>query len=201
MLFYRVARALVAIFNKLVFFVRVKGERKLPEGPVILCPNHISFADPGAVAAAVDRRVTALAKDSLFRKPVLGLILRWLGIIPVTRGKGDFAAVRTAVEALKEDKVLMIFPQGTRCIGEYPNDSKVRGGAAMIAARTGASIVPVFIKTKDFRVRPFRRLELTFGKAFKVESLYDGTNDKNFVELARLIFKRITDLDSPGDGK
>ena len=196
MILYRAARALVRVVNKLFFFVRVEGSKKLPEGPVIICPNHISFIDAGAIAASVDRKLTALAKESLFKKPFLGWLFRNFRLIPVKRasGAGDFAAVRAAVDALKNGCAMMIFPQGTRCPGEFPNDSKVRGGVAMIAAKTDALIVPVFVGTKYFRVRPFRRLTLRFGEPFKVSELYDGRNDKNFLGLSKLVFQRVTDL-------
>ena len=196
MFLYSVARALVYVFNKLVFFVRVEGPRRLPEGPVIVCPNHISLVDAGAVAACVDRKMTALAKESLFRKPFLGWLFRRLRLIPVRRGgsAGDFAAVRAAVDALNGGCAMMIFPQGTRCPGAFPDAGKVRGGVAMIAAKTNARIVPVFVGSKGFRVRPFRRLTLTFGEPFSVSELYDGKNDKDFVGLSRLVFERIAAL-------
>ena len=194
MVLYNIAKALVAAFNKIVFFVSVKGSPKLPDGPVIICPNHISYADAGAVAAAVNRRITALAKGSLFTKPFLGWLFKKLGIIPVNRAKSDFSAVRAAVDALDRGEALLIFPQGTRCGGVFPNDSKVRGGVAMIAAKTDAQIVPVFIGTKNFKVRPFKKITLVFGEPFRISDLYDGGNDKDFAGLSRLVFQRIVAL-------
>lgn len=192
---YSVAKALVGVVNRLVFRVKVKGEARLPEGPVVLCPNHLSYMDPLFVACAIDRRLTAIAKQSLFEKPVLGWFLRKLGIIPVNRDGGDFAAVRAALAALKDSQVLAIFPQGTRCPGVPLNDELVRGGAAMMALKGKARVVPVSITTKDCRVRPFRKVTLSFGESFFMEELFDGEHDRDFVFLSKAIFARVTELD------
>ncbi len=192
---YSVAKALVGVVNRLVFRVKVKGECQLPEGPVVLCPNHLSYMDPLFVACAIDRRLTAIAKQSLFDKPVLGWFLKKLGIIPVNRDGGDFAAVRAALAALKDSQVLAIFPQGTRCPGVPLSDELVRGGAAMMALKAKAKVVPVSITTKDCRVRPFRKVTLRFGESFFVEELFDGEHDRDFVHLSKGIFARVMELD------
>ena len=192
---YSVAKALVGVFNRLVFRVSVIGKNRLPEGPVVLCPNHISYMDPLFVACAIDRRITAIAKASLFEKPFVGWFLRRLGIIPVNRDGGDFAAVRAALGALKDSQVLAIFPQGTRCPDVPISDELVRGGAAMMALKGGAKVVPVSITTKNNRVRAFRKVTLNFGEPFAVSELFDGAHDKDFVYLSRSIFSKVIALD------
>ncbi len=192
---YSVAKALVGVFNRLVFRVSVMGKNKLPEGPVVLCPNHLSYMDPLLVACAIDRRITAIAKASLFDKPFLGWFLKHLGIIPVNRDGGDFAAVRAALGALKDGQVLAIFPQGTRCAGVPLSDELVRGGVAMMALKGGAKVVPVSITTKNNRVRPFRKVTLNFGEPFEVSELFDGEHDKDFVYLSRQMFAKVIALD------
>lgn len=192
---YSVAKALVKVFNKLVFRVRVQGKASLPFGPVVLCPNHISYMDPLLVAAAIDRPITAIAKESLFHKPFVGWFLKKLQIIPVNRNGSDFAAVRVALAALKEGKVLAIFPQGTRVPDVALNDELVKGGAAMMALKSGAQVVPVSITTKNNRIRPFRKVTLSFGDPFTVDQLFDGQHDKDLVWLSKQIFARVIGLD------
>ena len=97
---YGAAVAVVRVLAKLLFRVKVTGEKHLPEGPVVLCPNHMSYMDPVFVATSIDRRITAVAKASLFDKPFIGWLFKKLEIIPVNRDGGDFGAVRTAVKAL-----------------------------------------------------------------------------------------------------
>lgn len=193
---YGAAVAVVRVFTKLLFRVKVTGEKHLPDGPVVLCPNHMSYADPIFVVTSIDRRITAVAKASLFDKPFIGWLFRKLEIIPVNRDGGDFGAVRTAVKALKDGKVLVVFPQGTRVMKKPLDDSLVRGGASMMAIKGNATIVPMSIYTKNYRVLPFRKVIVNIGKGFKADELYDGENDKNFTYLSKRIFERVMELDA-----
>jgi 1-acyl-sn-glycerol-3-phosphate acyltransferase len=193
---YGAAVAVVRVLAKLLFRVKVTGEKHLPEGPVVLCPNHMSYMDPVFVATSIDRRITAVAKASLFDKPFIGWRFKKLEIIPVNRDGGDFGAVRTAVKALKDGRVLVVFPQGTRVMKKPLDDSLVRGGASMMAIKGGAKIVPMSIYTKKYRVLPFRKVYVNIGKGFEPSELYDGVNDKNFTVLSKKIFERVMELDA-----
>jgi 1-acyl-sn-glycerol-3-phosphate acyltransferase len=123
----------------------VSGRELIPrEGPVILIGNHVSYLDPPALGVACPRQVYFMAKVELFRIPLFGYIIGALGAFPVKRGAPDRKAIKRALEILASGKVLGIFPEGTRIMtGEL---GPAEEGAALLALRTGACLVPAGIR-------------------------------------------------------
>lgn len=120
------------------------GLENLPlEGPVIVAPNHLSYFDPPIVAATVPRKVAFMAKEELFRVPVIGWIVKSLNSFPVRRGEGDTEAIRETLERLAAGKLVLVFPEGTR--GNGRELGPFNRGVAMLAKRSGAAVVPVGI--------------------------------------------------------
>ncbi len=134
-----IARVLFRIFGKL----KVEYRMPIPEGGVILACNHISDLDPPVLAAASTRPVYFLAKKELFQNRLFGAILRGFKAYPLDRSKGDLAAIKRALGLLKEEKVLGIFPEGTRVKGAQLG--KPHNGAAFLAVQAKVPIVPVAI--------------------------------------------------------
>jgi 1-acyl-sn-glycerol-3-phosphate acyltransferase len=139
---YYISRMLVRVFLFLFCRFRVNGRDNLPAvGPVVVVSNHVSMWDPVLIACAFERRVRFMAKEDLFHVPLLGWFLRAIGCFPVRRGQGDRAAIKAALELLQDNEVLGLFPEGTRSkTGEL---QKPHGGAAMLALKSGACILPV----------------------------------------------------------
>ena len=126
---YRVFRRLLRMVLIAWFTPRVEGPGKIPaEGPVIIAPVHRSFIDFGFSIFLTDRKMFFIAKDSLWKFGPLGRFL---------------LAMKHAQLVLAEDEVLVLFPEGTR--QEGPLVGEILEGAAFLAARTGATIVPVGI--------------------------------------------------------
>lgn len=167
--FFRFVYSLLAPPLRRLFRVNVVGLDTLPKSGVLLCPNHSSNWDPVLmlVSLPVDYRLHCMAKDSLFRIPVLGTIIRKLGGFPVARGNSDLQAVKTAMQAIRDGDNLLIFPEGTRVDAE--GEVQAKGGVAMIAARTGATVVPVFITPEK---KLFRRVHIVFGAPYEMK--YEG---------------------------
>lgn len=124
-----------------------KHTAKLPSGPVIVVVNHISNVDPVLVGVFLARNglwPRFLAKDSLFGVPVLGSILTAISQIPVRRGTAEAAdALQHAVTALAEGGCVVVYPEGTITSDPQLWPMKARTGAARLAARTGAPVIPV----------------------------------------------------------
>jgi 1-acyl-sn-glycerol-3-phosphate acyltransferase len=198
------------LISRTVTRVRVEGDLSaIPrEGPVILAANHISNADPVVVGAwltpALGRRIHWLGKKEMFDWPVVGWMARNGGVLPVDRGAADVDAFRMASRVLEAGQVLMVFPEGTRSpTGELqpPKD-----GLAMLALRTGATIVPIGISNTD-RVWPKGRkiphpgghATMRVGEPFKIADLLPpGTDRKSAKSLATtLIMRRIAALLDP----
>ena len=136
-----------------------RGMENIPAtGPVIIVANHISHADPLALAHYVydaGRWPQYLAKASVFRIPVVGPILRWVEQIPVERGTVDARkALDSAVAAIEAGGCVLIYPEGTTT--KEPDLWPMRGktGAARLWLATGAPVVPVVDVGTGAAVRP-----------------------------------------------
>ncbi|MEM1427635.1 MAG: lysophospholipid acyltransferase family protein, partial [Cyanobacteria bacterium P01_H01_bin.130] len=118
----------------LYFRGRIYGDRKLPiPGRVIFVSNHASDADPLLVANCIRRPIAFMAKEELFRMPILGMLIRWYGAYPVRRGKADRAAMRSALACLDEGRATGVFLDGTRRHDGRIHKPKL--GAALMAAK------------------------------------------------------------------
>jgi 1-acyl-sn-glycerol-3-phosphate acyltransferase len=153
---YRAARRLFRLLFGVWFRPLVTGRANVPEeGPAILAPVHRSFADFGFNAFVTDRKLFFMAKGELWEHRLLGRLLDTLGAFPVHREAADREALRHAEAVLRQGQVLVLFPEGTR--REGPEVGELLEGAAFLAARTGAPIVPVGIGGSD-RAMPKGRL-------------------------------------------
>jgi 1-acyl-sn-glycerol-3-phosphate acyltransferase len=138
----RVVRPIAALLLRGYWRVRVHGSEHVPTtGPVILAANHIAMLD-GPVVVALTRRLTfAMGKNELF-VGLGGRILVLIGQIALNRKELDLKAIRRAVQVLRADRVLAVFPEGVRTGGEV---AWAKGGAAYLAMVSGAPVVPVAI--------------------------------------------------------
>jgi len=141
-------------------------------GAFILASNHISNLDPVLLGISSVRRLNFMAKVELF-KGALGFFLTNLGAFPIKRGEADFGAMREAIRRLKDGRVILIFVEGTRRIGnEQP---KAQAGVGFLAMKSGVPIVPVYVQGTNNVMAPgtkfFKRgrVYATYGKPFTVK--------------------------------
>jgi 1-acyl-sn-glycerol-3-phosphate acyltransferase len=117
---YRIAMGVCVPIVSLWGRLAVEGLEVLPRsGPVLVVANHDSQTDPLAVGVAARKRrqIRALAKSTLWDKPVLGRILDGMGQIPIERAAGDAGALVNAVAALRRGSCIGVFPEGTISVG------------------------------------------------------------------------------------
>lgn len=186
--FYRIIYTIVAPFVHLLFPCRVVGMENLPEGGALLCANHASGWDPIVIGLNLprDSRLTVMAKDQLFRIPLLGLFLRKLGIFPVKRGGSDLTAMKTAIRVLSGGNRLLVFPEGTRV--EERGDVEAKGGVTMLAVRTGVPMIPIYCGEKH---KFLRKTTIVFGEPYiPVIAGRRPTPDENRA-IAAEVLKRI----------
>ena len=128
---------------------RVTGSEHIPRtGPALIAANHISFLDPPTVGAALRfRRTYYFAKKELFTNPIFGGLIRRCYAFPVDREGDDKEAFRHAINLLKAGELLTVFPEG----GRSPDGTlqPLGRGAALIAARAGAPIIPCALYGTD----------------------------------------------------
>ena len=161
--FYLIIYTIAAPIIRLLFPHKVVGLENLPEGGALLCANHASGWDPIIIAIALPKRsrLTVMAKDSLFRIPVLGFLLRKLGIFPVKRGGSDLTAMKTAMKVLSGGNRLLVFPEGTRV--EEQGEVEAKGGVTVMATRTGVPMIPVYCGEKH---KFLRKNTVVFGEPY-----------------------------------
>ncbi len=161
--FYRIIYTIAAPIIHLLFPCRVVGLEDFPEEGALLCANHASGWDPIIIALNLprDSRLTVMAKDSLFRIPLLGFFLKKLGIFPVKRGGNDLTAMKTAMKVLGGGNRLLVFPEGTRV--EEQGEVEAKGGVTMMATRTGVPMVPIYCGGKH---KFLRKTTIVFGKPY-----------------------------------
>lgn len=159
------------------------GERVPAKGPVILAVNHLSWADPVCVGAAIERPAFYLAKEGVFKNPLTRTFMHAMGQIKVDRHVGgNEGAVGTAVDLLSHGLMLGVFPEGTRSRPGHVKRGKT--GVARIAALSGAPIVPVGCDTGAFwpRGRTLPKLGapvyVDIGAPFRLDVKPEDTSDK-----------------------
>jgi 1-acyl-sn-glycerol-3-phosphate acyltransferase len=172
-LIYALLRISARIVIPLVARVHTDGMENVPRsGPVILAVNHIHWTDIPMIAVRVPRITHFMAKSELFRKPVLGGLIRMLGAFPVRRGEGDREAIRTTERLLAEGEVCAIFPEGHR--SESGALIPAHPGAGYVAVRTGAPVVAIGVQGtkrvfKGLRYGPFRpTVTIRYSRPFTV---------------------------------
>lgn len=185
---YVICRMLARIAFKLLYRLEVRGIEHIPaEGPVVLCSNHKSLQDPITLGVYVPRKVHYMAKAELFKVPLLGSLITAVGAFPVKRGGVSKEAIRTAINLLKEGKVMGIFPEGTR------NQSVGMGkrGAVTMAMRAKATVVPVAL-VGDYRL--FRKMLAVYGAPIDLQPYAEEGTTESQEAATALIMSRISEM-------
>ena len=192
---YNFLTGILKWISKLLFQTKTVGlENENIDGPVIYCINHMSNWDPVIVACETRKPINFMAKKELFDIPVLSWILKELGAFPIDRTGNDLVTLKQTISALQNGARICLFPQGTRCPDVEPSTTKVRGGAAMLAKHAKASLVPIGIYTKDYRIKLFRKVYVTVGKPRTFEELGFTGSREDYDRVAGEIFAEICKL-------
>jgi len=121
---------------------RVFNPERVPEsGAVVLASNHASFLDPPLVGAGLKRGINYLARESLFRFPGIGALLRSWSAVPVDRDGGGAAGLKGILDRLLAGGVVILFPEGTRT--HDGNLQPARSGIGLVVVKSAAPVVPV----------------------------------------------------------
>lgn len=182
----RVGWRIAWVVMRLGYSVRVIGAEHVPTtGPVILAPNHTGFVDAPLLMATSPRPIHALAKKELFKGP-LGWFLHSIGQIPLDRDEPGRALVRSGMQVLKAEDMLVVFPEGTRGAGDF---SELRTGLAWFVLRSEAPVVPVVFRGTGSRgstlgglPRLRSRLDVVFGAPVTVD--VEGLRGRAAIEAA-----------------
>lgn len=194
MSWYRFFRGCFRLLFSTVYRWRVIGAENVPaQGAVILCSNHINLLDPPLVGSGIERQVHFMAKEELFRIPVISFLITQFGAFPVKRGAGDRSAIRNTLKLLSDGKILGIFPEGTR--SKNGEVGPGLSGASMFALKSEATVIPVAI-IGPYRL--FRPVTIVYGKPIDLSAQRAVKADSETMkETTELIMHSIKELIHP----
>lgn len=173
-LLYTIMRGFAWLVMTLFYPTKYEGLENIPtDRGYILCSNHRYLLDPVLLGRRIPQQLRFMAKAELFKGWFANWFLRTMGAFPVKRGSGDTHALDEAAQLIREGEVMAIFPEGHRSRDGRP--LPFHAGISVIAARTGADILPVAISCKG-KVGIWKPLTVRFGKLITHEAL-DLTED------------------------
>ncbi len=193
---FEAVRVPVVLHTLITFRGRGYGTENVPNGPVILAPNHASFMDHFFSAAFVRRRVQFMGKSQLFGKGPLSWIYSHGGVFPVRRGSHDEETFITAFAILRRGGAVVMYCEGGRSrTGKLAEEA--RPGIGRLALESGVPVVPLAI-LGSYQVRNWKRLQfpkvvIQYGKPFQFEMIEETTREQQ-QEAADYIFDRIKEL-------
>jgi len=173
----------------------LNAERVPATGPVILVSNHASFIDPPLVGAGFNRMVHYLARDTLFRVPVLAGMLRRCKVVPVDRGGGG-AGLKAILDRLLAGGIILLFPEGTRTKDGRLQPAK--SGVGLTVIKSSAPVVPVRVfgtfaaYGRHLRWPRPRRLTVLYGQPLDFAALRQEAGSCSKVRLKK-IYRQIAE--------
>lgn len=180
-MFYSFLRNCARLFYIIVYHIVVIGGENIPKekGGYIIASNHVSNNDPPVVGITFKGKYTFMAKQELFEiNPLFTWLITKLGAFPVKRGAKDTSAIDRALESLKEGRIFVIFPEGTRSKDGTLGHAK--SGVTLIAAQAKVPVVPVYIKygRKKFR----RNIYISIGERIPAERFDVDISDRKMLK-------------------
>jgi 1-acyl-sn-glycerol-3-phosphate acyltransferase len=159
-----------------LFGVRVRFAEPLPAtGGLIVLSTHQSHLDPLLLGLATDRRLSSLARSSLYRFKPFGAVITALDAVPIDREASAVAAMKVVIRRLQDEAAVIVFPEGTRTATGRPGE--IRSGFALLAKKARVPIVPVAI-VGAYECWPRTRLlprtgriRLEFGRVISVDQV------------------------------
>ena len=198
-LYYRAWQCLCQVVFSTCFKIRAFGRDNVPaDGPTLLVCNHQSYLDPIACGLSLKRELNYVARDSLFQHWFFGRLIRSVNAFPILRDQADLAAIRTIIDRLKQDRVVLLFPESTRT-----PDGRIRtikSGIDLIARRARACTVPVVIDGA-FEAWPrhdlfckFESIRVVFGQPVTPEQIAQMSREQFVSHINRTFRQMQTDL-------
>jgi 1-acyl-sn-glycerol-3-phosphate acyltransferase len=189
---YDAFRVLARFIGVWFYGLRVVGRENWPTiGGGLICSNHQSHFDPPLVGLTCSRRMTYLARDTLFRVPVLKQLIQFFGTIPIDREGGGLAGLKETLRCLKAGELVLIFPEGTRTRdGEV---GSLKPGFIAVARRSRVPLIPVGIDgayhawPRTARFPGLGRIAIVIGPAITAQEVADLSDEALLAELQQRI--------------
>ncbi len=193
---YEFVRVVTMLWALIAYRARGFGTENVPNGPVILAPNHASFMDHFFTGAFIRRRVQFMGKSQMFGSGPFSWVYTHGGVFPVRRGHQDEEAFISAFRILKRGGAVVMYCEGGRTRSGALAET-ARPGIGRLALESGVPVVPTAIlgsyQVRNWKKLHFPRVTIQFGEPLRFEQLTEPDRDQQ-QEAADLIFARIKTL-------
>lgn len=177
---------------RILYPTKFIGKKHIPKGPCIIASNHRSNMDAILLAIYTWEKKFYLAKKELFEKKSHASFLKSIGAIKIDRQANDVNAIKESLKVLKNNKKLVVFPEGTRTNNEDQSLGQVKQGVAMFAIKAKVPIVPMYILNKP---KAFKRNKVYLGCAFTLEEFYDKKlNAEELEKATEIVANKLNEL-------
>lgn len=196
--FYHSVKPVIKLLSHIVYSSECIGRENVPlKGKIIFACNHIGTPDPAFIVANSPRRIHFMAKSELFERQSLSALFKGMNAFPVVRCSADRKALRYAIELLKLDRAVGIFPEGRRVRNkESVSPVDALSGVGYLARISGADVLPccLYRNPDSGKFRP--RVIVIFGKVIKNTDLgFEGENrSAETRQAAQIIMDEIKEL-------
>ncbi len=195
---YWIVRAIVLFLFKIWFRVQAVHPERIPRaGGCLIASNHASYLDPPLVGTTVKKRVVHfMARDTLFRFPLMRWFYENIGTISIDRTRGDLSALKRAIQVMKAGHVVCLFPEGTRTLDGRLQEPKA--GVGFLIAKAGVPVIPVYIQG-SYQAYPKGaswmkpvKIRVIYGEPVNpAELLGPDPKKPDYEQIGREIMKRI----------
>lgn len=178
-------KTILAIYCKIVYRYKVIGLENIPkEGNIIFCGNHSTYLDPVLIIITSSRDMRFMAKEDLRKMPLYRFLGFVFNVIYVKRDSKDIGPLKDALKTLKskECNCIGMFPEGTRN-GLEKNGGELKDGAAYLALKTGAKILPIGIVGN---AKPFKKNVIYYGKPIEVAEYQTKDKEQEKINKEKL---------------
>lgn len=174
----KIIKFLFKISAIIMYRPKIKGKENLPKSEAaLICPNHVHALDSAVMIAMNKRKINVLAKEELFKNGFIRWIADLFGIYPVKRDNKSMESIKISLKLLKNNELLMIFPEATR--NGMAKGVKPKDGAVKLAIKSGKPIIPVGVQG-TFKL--FRKVKVNIGKPIYYSEYKKDINNKEVLD-------------------
>lgn len=193
---YKLAHIIAKLIFNLYFHLSIYGVENVPDKEgAIIASNHRSFLDIPIVGVAMPRRMFTLSKKEFIGKSRIAWLYRAMGAISIDRDSADLKGLRFAIDLLKRNNLLLLFPEGTRSLTGEVGD--IKKGAIFLSCKAHVPVVPVGIAGAEKALHKKAKfpkpvhLVIVFGRPVKLWELFDPKDNSFYEKSTEYLRKEI----------
>lgn len=174
----KILKAIFKVVAIILYRPKIVGKENISQNTAaIICPNHVHALDSAVIVVMSKRKINVLAKEELYKNGFVCWIASVFGIYPVKKGKKSLESMKISLKLLKNNELLMIFPEGTR--NGMAKGVKPKDGAIKLAIRSGVPITPVGVQG-SFKL--FTKVKLNVGKPISYNKYSEEVSNKELLD-------------------